>query len=700
MRQAYLPMHQQNCYIMTIKKLFDRAWAAAENRSWVKGILGKPDGAGGYTVEVTGRTGFVYVRVSTAGSESVTIAKNLGKVANRANLPVKMRLEVGGVYTIFEVDSTYYSAATASDIPNEFGVTAHTHRISTGLEYEIEPERFEPGRVYSYQEFEVWINAFRYHYNGAWRYWEGGLIDITAELPTTSTKWAWVLVGINPGTNTAIAVAGAEVATQAELLLADLDAIAFVNYIPCGAIQCAESDSSATDFTRYYDAHAWFTAHADFNDSEGTSADVTTATPADGTSTYAARRDHAHGIADDAVTNAKLRNSGALAVIGRAANSTGDPADIAATAATDAVLRESGSALGFGTVATGGLANDAVTTAKIANDAVANAKLGNMAEATIKGRKALSGTGDPIDLLLTDSASIQWVWASPADELSAALINDSVTLANLQDIATDRLLGRDTAGTGDVEQLTVGGGIEFTGSGGVQRSALTGDVTASAGNNATTIANDAVTTAKILNDAVATAKILNDAVTNAKLDNMAQATIKGRAAGAGTGDPADLTAAQVRAILGSGLLNVNTTQTGNVGTGEDTLVSYTVAANQLAANGDSLWFEAFGTMAANANNKTVRVRFGASGVNLTYEQANTGWGEHWSIRGRVYRTSSATQKSSVNLISDNDDRVTTQTTTTLDQDLTATVALAVTAEAVSNNDVVIEGLIVGYDPAP
>jgi hypothetical protein len=110
---------------MTIKKLFDRAWAAAENRSWVKGILGKPDGAGGYTVEVTGRTGFVYVRVSTAGSESVTIAKNLGKVANRANLPVKMRLEVGGVYTIFEVDSTYYSAATASDIPNEFGVTAH-----------------------------------------------------------------------------------------------------------------------------------------------------------------------------------------------------------------------------------------------------------------------------------------------------------------------------------------------------------------------------------------------------------------------------------------------------------------------------------------------------------------------------------------------------------------------------------------------
>jgi hypothetical protein len=41
----------------------------------------------------------------------------------------------------------------------------------------------------------------------------------------------------------------------------------------------------------------------------------------------------------------------------------------------------------------------------------------------------------------------------------------------------------------------------------------------------------------------------DDGVTNAKLANMAQATIKGRASGAGTGDPVDLTAAQVTAIL-------------------------------------------------------------------------------------------------------------------------------------------------------
>lgn len=41
----------------------------------------------------------------------------------------------------------------------------------------------------------------------------------------------------------------------------------------------------------------------------------------------------------------------------------------------------------------------------------------------------------------------------------------------------------------------------------------------------------------------------SNAVSNTKLADMAQATIKGRAAGAGTGDPTDLTASQVAAIL-------------------------------------------------------------------------------------------------------------------------------------------------------
>lgn len=82
-----------------------------------------------------------------------------------------------------------------------------------------------------------------------------------------------------------------------------------------------------------------------------------------------------------------------------------------------------------------------------------------------------------------------------------------VTLAKMANIATDRLIGRDTAGTGVPEAISVSGGIEFTGSTGIQTSAFTGDVTKTAGGTALTIANDAVTNAKAANMAALTVKV-------------------------------------------------------------------------------------------------------------------------------------------------------------------------------------------------
>ncbi len=49
--------------------------------------------------------------------------------------------------------------------------------------------------------------------------------------------------------------------------------------------------------------------------------------------------------------------------------------------------------------------------------------------------------------------------------------------------------------------------------------------------------------------ALVTANVADEAITNAKLAHMAQATIKGRNAGEGTGDADDLTSAEVAAML-------------------------------------------------------------------------------------------------------------------------------------------------------
>lgn len=128
-------------------------------------------------------------------------------------------------------------------------------------------------------------------------------------------------------------------------------------------------------------------------------------------------------------------------------------------------------------------------TAAINTDAVDNTKLANMAQDRIKGRSSGAGTGDPQDLTATQVVTII------GNAMGGVLASTSIVQSGTQ----------------------------------LQRAAVGGDVTAAQNSNTLTIGNDAVT--------------------NAKLNNMVQATIKGRASGAGTGDPQDLTASQAATII-------------------------------------------------------------------------------------------------------------------------------------------------------
>jgi hypothetical protein len=100
----------------------------------------------------------------------------------------------------------------------------------------------------------------------------------------------------------------------------------------------------------------------------------------------------------------------------------------------------------------------------------------------------------------------------------------------------------------------------------------------------------------------------------------------------------------VQAVNGgtAGLLNA---QTASVGTGadttEDVLQTYTLPANTLSAAGQSLRITCGWTTGATANNKTVKLYFGASVITTPTQAANAQTGRLSLI---VMRTAAATQK--------------------------------------------------------
>ena len=235
-------------------------------------------------------------------------------------------------------------------------------------------------------------------------------------------------------------------------------------------------------------------------------------------------------IPDETITFAKLEHMNEERIIGRQAGAGfGDPRPIAVLGGliwTGANGIARGALVGE---VTAGAQSDTLT---IADNAVLFARMQNIATDRLMGRDS-AGSGDPEEIAVSGNLEFDGAGAirraaltgevtAPAGSGVQTIAANAVVFARMQDIATDRLIGRDTAATGDPEEIAVGGNLEFDGAGAIRRAALTGDVTAPAGSGVQTVAANAVT--------------------NAKLRDSAAVSVIGRGANS-SGDPADLGAA-------------------------------------------------------------------------------------------------------------------------------------------------------------
>jgi hypothetical protein len=139
-----------------------------------------------------------------------------------------------------------------------------------------------------------------------------------------------------------------------------------------------------------------------------------------------------------------------------------------------------------------------------------------------------ANAGLSAERVVTDSPSVIWDWATAGivkairaaltgdvtaaqDSNATTIANDVVTFAKMQNINTDKLIGRDTAASGDPEEIGVEGGLEFTGAQAI----------------------------RVADSGISTAKLADGAADNTKLADMAAWTIKARN-NAASGDPQDV----------------------------------------------------------------------------------------------------------------------------------------------------------------
>lgn len=304
-------------------------------------------------------------------------------------------------------------------------------------------------------------------------------------------------------------------------------------------------------------------------------------------------------LADDAVTYGKLQNTTSSNVLlGRSTAGAGNVEEIACTAAGRALLDDVDASAQRATLGLGTLATQSGTFSGTHSGTTSGTNTGDQT-ITLTGNVTGSGTGTfattiaggAVDetKLATNAVSTAKIAAGAVTSVklaagavdatalgTGAVVNaklgtGAVTYDKIQNVsATDRLLGRSSAGAGSIEEIpltaagrallddadvaaqrdtlglgslatqngTFSGTFSGTSSGtntGDQTITLTGDVTGSGtGTFAATISSGAITEAKLATDAVSTNKIANDAVVAAKLaDN--SAAIVAAAVPSGTG---------------------------------------------------------------------------------------------------------------------------------------------------------------------
>lgn len=146
-------------------------------------------------------------------------------------------------------------------------------------------------------------------------------------------------------------------------------------------------------------------------------------------------------------------------------------------------------------------------------------------------------------------------------------------------------------------------------------------------------------------------------------------------------------------------MKVDCAEVGNVGAGEDNLITFAIPADSLFVNDKSILYKGWGIAANNANGKTLKVYFGAqllAQLALTASVAG-----RWVFEAVITRTGVGAQVAYCE-IREYDSGGGSQNplgfmnTSTPAEDETGAITVKATGEATANDDIVQKGSVVSY----
>lgn len=243
-----------------IQVLFDRASAEGAPAAGSLAYLGfAPDS---YTIKVTGKPNWVWVRLAGEDERTPTQALNLAQVRLFPDLPVRVRKE-GGVLAVVGYDPATIDAFLGNRPITITSPEANEPDL-------VGPRRIKPGLVHAYKANDAY--SMTVQVEGFWyldpadrkvRYQPPSTLNLTGYIPAGTNQHAYVLVVFDRASKTLSAISGTPKLVTLPLDDSDITGIATGSAVPLCAVKLTTGMVALDKDYYFVDVRPWWTIAGD-----------------------------------------------------------------------------------------------------------------------------------------------------------------------------------------------------------------------------------------------------------------------------------------------------------------------------------------------------------------------------------------------------------------------------------------------------